>query len=236
MSANGSAAVVAQTLGDQLAVLVQVFHAFGQHLHGLAVNEVFGAGLIHALRQRNVGRRVAREYGFIVGGHSGRVVAGVDRLVWWQQGVALAGLVNLHRFAVKVGVGKVVGGFAKVDQREVKLARVFMHTGAAPDDLLELGHAADFALQHDEPAGLRIHAGGKQARGSDDDGNTGLGVDKVAELLFAFGIVSGDAHHVARVFLHQVGVFVDEGLAHAGGVGGCRRKKRWFSGSGRRWP
>lgn len=157
-----------------------------------------------------------------------RLRAGFLQAARGHDGVALARLVNLHRFAVKVGVGKVVGGFAKVNQREIELACVLVHAGAAPDDLLELGHAADLALQHDEAAGLRVHAGGEQARSGDDHGHLGLGVDEVAELLFAFGIVTGDAHHVARVLLHQVSVFIDEGLAHAGRVGRVHAKYDGF--------
>jgi len=55
------------------------------------------------------------------------------------------------------------GRTAKVDQGEIEFLGVFMHAGAAPDDLLELGHRADFAVEHDQAAGLRIDAGGEQA-------------------------------------------------------------------------
>ena len=34
-----------------------------------------------------------------------------------------------------------------------------MHTRPPPDDLLELGHGADLAVEHDEPAGLHIDTG-----------------------------------------------------------------------------
>jgi hypothetical protein len=84
--------------------------------------------------------------------------------------------------------------------------------------LLELGHAADFALQDDEAAGLRIDAGGKEAGGGDKDGVFGLGVDEVAELIAAFLIVACDAHDVAGVFFDEVGVLIDQRLAHTGGV------------------
>ena len=62
------------------------------------------------------------------------------------------------------------GRAPEVDQGEVELLRVLVHAGAAPDDLLELGHRADLAIEHDQPAGLRIDAGREQARGGDDDG------------------------------------------------------------------
>ncbi len=96
--------------------------------------------------------------------------------------------------------------------------RVLVDPGAAADDLLELGHRADFAVEDDQAAGLGIDPGGEQARGGDDDRVFRLRVDEVAELGAAFGIVAGDAHDVALVLLHQVRVFVDQGLAHARGV------------------
>ena len=43
-------------------------------------------------------------------------------------------------------------------------------------------------------------------------------VDEVAELGLALGVVAGDAHDVAVVLGDEVGVLVDERLAHAGGV------------------
>ena len=75
-----------------------------------------------------------------------------------------------------------VGGLAEVDQGEVELLRVLMDAGAAADDLLELGHRADRPVEHDQAAGLGIHAGGKQARGGDDDRVSCFRVDEVAEL------------------------------------------------------
>ena len=79
-----------------------------------------------------------------------------------------------------------------------------MHPRAAPDDLLELGHGADFAVEHDQAAGLGVHAGGEQARGGDDDRVCGFRVDEIAELRGAFGVIAGDAHDVARVLLGEV--------------------------------
>src|SRR5712692_255778 len=95
-----------------------------------------------------------------------------------------------------------------------------MHPRAAPDDLLELGHGADFAVEHDQAAGLRVDPGGEQARGGDDHRVGRLGVNKVAELRGAFGIIAGDAHDVARVLPGEVGVFIEQGLTHARGVFG----------------
>ena len=36
-----------------------------------------------------------------------------------------------------------VSGAPEIHQGEVELAGVLVHTGTAPDDLLELGHGAD---------------------------------------------------------------------------------------------
>ena len=55
-----------------------------------------------------------------------------------------------------------VGGLAEVDEREIVLLGVLVHAGAAADDLLELGHRADLAIEHDEAAGLGIDPGGEQ--------------------------------------------------------------------------
>ena len=76
-----------------------------------------------------------------------------------------------------------------------------MDAGAAADDLLELGHGADRAVEHDQAAGLGIDAGGEQARGGDDDRVLRFRVDEVAELGLPFGVAAGDAHDVAVVLV-----------------------------------
>ena len=78
-----------------------------------------------------------------------------------------------------------------------------MDAGAAADDLLELGHRSDCAVEHDEAAGLGVDAGGEQPRGRDEDGILRLRVDEVAELGAALGIVAGDAHDVAVILLDR---------------------------------
>ena len=103
-----------------------------------------------------------------------------------------------------------------------------VHLARHPDDpptldrdlflLLELGHGAHLAVEDDETAGLNVDAGGEQPRCGDQHGVSGFRVDEVAELRLPFGIAAGDAHDVAVVTVHEVGVLVDEGLAHAGGV------------------
>ena len=106
----------------------------------------------------------------------------------------------------------------EIHQGEIELLGVLMHPGAPPDDLLELGHGADCAVQHDEPAGLRVDAGGKQPGCSDQHWISGFRVDEVTELLLPLAVVAGDAHDVAVVRTHQIGVLVNEPLAHPGSV------------------
>ena len=88
--------------------------------------------------------------------------------------IVLAGLVDLLGLAVEIRVGEMAGRTPKVDQREIELAGVLVHPGPAPDDLLELGHGADLAVEHDEPAGLHIDAGRQQPRRGDQHGVLGI--------------------------------------------------------------
>ena len=66
------------------------------------------------------------------------------------------------------------GRAAEVDQGEVELLGVLVDAGAAADDLLELGHRADRAVEHDQAAGLGIDAGGEQPRGGDEHRDTSI--------------------------------------------------------------
>ena len=84
-----------------------------------------------------------------------------------------------------------------------------MHACAAPDNLLELGHRADLAVEYDQPAGLHVDAGGEQARRGDKNRVFRFRVDEVAELALTFGIAASDAHDVAVVPLNKVGILVD---------------------------
>ena len=119
----------------------------------------------------DVGRLAIDDHFVVAGlGRNGVfVVADGRHVVWRRDGIILARLVDLHRLAVEIGVGKVVGGVPEIDEGEVILLGVLVDAGAAADDLLELGHGADCAVEHDQAAGLRVHAGGEQARGGDDD-------------------------------------------------------------------
>ena len=154
------------------------------------------------------GRRRNRLAVFIRGRH----VIGRD------DGIILARLVNLHRLAVEVGIGEVVGRTPKINQREIELLGVLVNAGAAPDDLLEFRHGADGTVEHDEAAGLGIHAGREQTRRRHEDGILCFRVDEVPELRLALGVASRDAHDVAVILVAQVFVLVDQGLPHARGM------------------
>jgi hypothetical protein len=103
---------------------------------------------------------------------------------------------------------------AKVDQREEELLGVLVNAGAAPDKLLELGHRAYSAIEHDQPAGLRIDASREKPRGRHQYGIFRFRVDEVAKLVLAVLVAASDAHDVARIFRDQIGVLVDERLPH----------------------
>ena len=133
-------------------------------------------------------------------------------------GIARARFVYLHRLAVEVRVGKMAGCASEVHQGEVEFVGVLVDAGASADDLLEFGHGPDFAVQHDQPAGLGINAGGEQPRGGDQHGVSGFRVNEVTELCLSFCVAAGDAHDVAVVVVCQFGVLVDERVSHAGGV------------------
>ena len=135
-----------------------------------------------------------------------------------DDGIILAGLINLHWLAVKFRIGKMVGRTAKINQREIKLLRVLMNAGAASDDLLEFRHGAHGTVQHDEAAGLCIHAGGKQAGSGDEHRIFRFRVDEVPELRLPLGIAAGDSHDIAVILVAEVFVLVDQSLPHARGV------------------
>ena len=128
------------------------------------------------------------------------------------------GLVDLHRLAVKVLVGKQLGSALEVQNSEPGLAEVFTQAGATANDLLEQRHGLDVLIQHDELAGLRVHAGAHELGGGGDDGIVLLWIDEVVQLALAFGVVTGDLHHVFGVGSAEVGIGVAQRLAHAGGV------------------
>lgn len=71
---------------------------------------------------------------------------------------------DLHGLVVEFRVGEMIGRLAKVEQREIELCRVLVDASPTPDNLLELGHRSDLAVERDDAAGLRIHAGGQEPR------------------------------------------------------------------------
>ena len=71
-------------------------------------------------------------------------------------------------------------------------------------------------IQHDELAGLGVHAGGHQFGGGHNDGVTALREDEVVELGFAFRIVAGNAHDVFGVLRHEVGIDWSDAVPHKG--------------------
>ncbi len=109
---------------------------------------------------------------------------------------------------------------------------IFAQTGAASDDLFELGHGLDALIQDDEFAGLGIDACGHQLGGGDDDGVSAFGVDEVVEFGFADRVVPGNSHDVAATAWitggSQATGGIDEGVAHPIGVFGVFAKDDGF--------
>gem|GEM_PF-6567927 len=110
-----------QGLGDELAVLVEIFDALGNDARADAIH----IDLAHSTagkRRQNVRRAI--DDGLV---HARRwrdhilALAGWRHIVGRRDRVAFARLVNLHRIAVEVRVGEVSGRAAKVDQRETEL-------------------------------------------------------------------------------------------------------------------
>ena len=97
-----------------------------------------------------------------------------------------------------------------------------MDAGAPAHDLLELDHGLDALVEHDELAGLGVHAGRQELRGGGDDRIAALGVDEVIQRPLALVVVAGDADdelaEVARLLRHPAGDLVDQGRPHPLGV------------------
>lgn len=158
MLAQGVAGVVPQAFGDQLAAGVEVFDALGDHLGGDAVD----IDLLLLFREAVGDRDVRPVYDDLIRARLGRdaVFAVVYRrdVVWGRDWVEIARLIDLHRLAIELGVGEMVGRAPEVHQGEIILLGVFVDPRAPAHDLLELGHRADWAVENDQPAGLGVHA------------------------------------------------------------------------------
>ena len=165
---------VTQGFGDELPVLIHIGNPLGNDGGGHAID-------IH-LVPAAVGGRVRED---IAGGITSVRLRRRIILVRRREGVVLPRLINLNRLAVELRIGEVVGGAPEIHQREVEFAGVLVHAGATAEDLLELGHGADLAVEHDQAAGLDINPGGEQPRGGDQHGMFGFRVDEVSQLRLA---------------------------------------------------
>ena len=125
-----------------------------------------------------------------------------------------AGVVDLHRLAVEVGVGEVSRRSPEVHQREVVLVRVFDDACTPPEDLLELCHGLDGTVEDDQSARLRIDPRREEPRRRDEDGVRRLWIDEVAELVLSVAVVRGDPHDIPAVCEGEIPVLVDERLPH----------------------
>jgi hypothetical protein len=164
--AHRAAAVIAQRFSNKFAVFIEVFDPLGEDAHRLALDVVLAAWLsggvggqwVRKLRilaiaqQRRFAHAVLLRPEVVVFRLGGVCFL---RRQWW---ILLTRLINLHRLAIEVGIGKVVARLTEIHQGEVKFLAVGMHPRTAADDLLELGHRAHFAVQHNQPAGLGIDA------------------------------------------------------------------------------
>ena len=212
------AGVVAQALGDDLAVVAHVldallddrdFHAvdgdFPTALGRVFIEDgnvgLFGFGEVNLVACEVVGDR-----------HVVRFVVGVGNVV------VLGGFLHADRIAVEILVRKKRGDVPEIHDREVVLPEVFIDAGAASDDLLELGHGADVRVEDDELTGLRVHAGGHEFRRGGDDGVKFGRADEGVEVALALVVITGDLHHVSAVGGDEVGVRVCKFPPHPLGV------------------
>ena len=108
-----------------------------------------------------------------------------------------------------------VGRTSEVHQSEVVLVGVLVDTSSPPENLFELGHGANWPVEHDEPTRLCIDPSGQKPGGCHEHRKLGLRIDEVAKLVLAFPIIAGYAHDVPSVLAHEVRVLVDERLAHS---------------------
>src|SRR5690348_819102 len=205
------ARVVAQGLGDELAVRAVVLHALGDHRDGDVVDHVARARLAYASATRRL-RLAPGWFTFAV------TFVRAGRLLRWHRRLAGIGLIDLHRIAIEGRIGEQLGGFLEIHDGEPVLVVVLVDTRTAADDLLELGHRLDVLVENDQLAGLRIHAGGHQLAGGGDDRVALFRIDEVVQLGLALVLVTGDAHDVLAALTYAFRVEVDQGLPHTLGV------------------
>src|SRR5439155_26232411 len=108
-------------------------------------------------------------------------------------------LIDLNRLTIEVWISEVVRGATKVHEREVVLAGVLVHSRPTPEDLLELGHRANRAVEDDQATRLDIDTSGKKTRCRHECRESCFRINEVAELILALSVISGDTHHVPPV-------------------------------------
>ena len=97
---------------------------------------------------RNVGWAI--DQGLVVTGRAGQgaaAIIGRRDVIWQGDSVVRAGFVDLDGLAIEVWVGKVAGGAAKVDHREIDVFGVLVDEATATDDLHEYSHRADLPVE-----------------------------------------------------------------------------------------
>src|SRR5690606_6755378 len=137
--ADGPARVVAQALRNELAVLVQVLNALGDHHHRYAPDVVPRPALPDAMfRIVSIFLEIGPG---LVGRHTldGGIVR-QPQLVRWGDRVVTLRDVDGHRIAVEVWIGEQLRRLLEVHDGERELAVVLVDARTPADDLLELGH------------------------------------------------------------------------------------------------
>ena len=96
----------------------------------------------------------------------GRGVSGCACFIFIRQGLSAVGRLFAWREAfvdlegtIPFGIGKQAGHVAKVHYDKMCLSFIFPQTGAAANDLFELGHGADHLVQYDQLGHFAIRAG-----------------------------------------------------------------------------
>ncbi len=127
-------------------------------------------------------------------------------------------LFHHYRLAVKIGVGKQISDIAEIQNRKEKLPILLFNAGTAPDDLFELRHRTDVAVQHNQLAGFGVDASGHQLRGGGNHRIGFFGIDKIIQFPLAFLIIARNLHDIAGILNDEIGIGVSDGGPHALGV------------------
>src|ERR1019366_10431531 len=115
--------------------------------------------------------------------------------------------------AVKLRVGKKSGSACVVDDVEVELVIVVAHTGAAPNDLLEVGHGVNDTGQNHIPAGRNVNARGQHLRGGHQGRDEHLHIHEAVKVSAPDrSLIRHDPRNVVGVVFGDIRVAVVEGL------------------------